>query len=82
MSVPLRARGPRPSVLEVVRAAARYQRTGVFPEDQPEMARYHWAWIEAMTNRAIAEGLLMCGVSTRTAWLEPKGRRLLAANPE
>jgi hypothetical protein len=40
------------------------------------MARYHWAWIEAVANRAMGE-YLECGVSTRTAWLLPKGRRLL-----
>ena len=76
----LRASGPRPTILEVVMAAERYQWTGVFPEDQPAMVGYHWAWIDAMTNRAIVLGYLECGVSRSTAWLLPKGRRLLSTD--
>jgi len=37
----------------------------------------HWRVCNAALERADRRGLIDCGVSLRTAWLEPKGRELL-----
>jgi hypothetical protein len=84
------ARHKRPPTwrLDVVRAVSHYQQT-VGRAGSPRMvddALGDMGYPPKQANRVLddahAEGLIESGVSTRTAWLTDKGRRLLSGDAD
>ena len=68
-----------PHKLDALRAIDNFQRTGEFADAWLIRHGYPEKQADSLLERIMDGRLAECGVSNRTGWLEPEGRRLLEA---